>query len=390
MDNVKLHSIAIRLINARASIIQKHPFFGRLLLHLPFAFEECETAYTDMKKIVFDPSFADTLNDSELCFVILHECMHCVLKHCTRSSGKLSLLYNIACDMVVNSIIIEAMGVDYISIDGESPMHIAPNGEEGRLYSSDEIYQMLLNYSIDEILHNYEANTFDKHDIWQKIMADSILDGIWNGYIADASIAAGSGSGIPNSVERLIKNVEQYSKLNWKQILHDFIQYDKYDYLYSKPDRRFSEDIIMPSFAENDSDTCVDKMWFVIDTSGSISNELLSEAINEVFSAVNQVNNLSGFMSFFDCELSEPTPFESVKDLEKLVPIGGGGTSFHIIFERMSEYFDEMPRAIIIITDGFAKFPDEKVSNGIPVFWIISDSDVEPPWGECVHIYTEQ
>ena len=30
MDNVKLHSIAIRLINARASIIQKHPFFGNL------------------------------------------------------------------------------------------------------------------------------------------------------------------------------------------------------------------------------------------------------------------------------------------------------------------------------------------------------------------------
>ena len=57
---------------------------------------------------------------------------------------------------------------------------------------------------------------------------------------------------------------------------------------------------------------------------------------------------------------------------------------------KMLEYFDEMPRAIIIITDGFAKFPDEKVSNGIPVFWIISDSDVEPPWGECIHIYTEQ
>lgn len=390
MDNVKLHSIAIRLINVRASIIQRHPFFGRLLLHLPFAFEECETAYTDMKKIVFDPSFADTLNDSELCFVMLHECMHCALKHCTRSDGKLNLLYNIACDMVVNSIIIEAMGVDDICIAGEIPMHIAPNGKESRLYSADEIYQMLLNHSIDEILHNYETNTFDKHDIWQKNMADSILEGIWNGYITDASKTAGSGSGIPNSIERLIKNVKRKSKLSWKQILHDFIQYDKYDYLYSKPDRRFSEDIIMPSFSENDSDACVDKMWFVIDTSDSISSEVLSEAINEVYSAVNQINNLSGFMSFFDCELSEPIPFESIKDLEKIVPIGGGGTSFHIIFERMSEYFDEMPRAIIIITDGFAKFPDENASNDIPVFWIIADSDIRPPWGESIHIYTEQ
>ena len=56
----------------------------------------------------------------------------------------------------------------------------------------------------------------------------------------------------------------------------------------------------------------------------------------------------------------------------------------------MSEYFDEMPRAIIIITDGFAEFPDEKVSKDIPVFWIITDSNVQPPWGESIHIYTDQ
>lgn len=389
MDNTKLRALAARLIDTRSNIIQKQPFFGRILMNTPFAFEKCETAYTDMRKIVFDPSFIDTLDDSELCFLMLHECMHCVLKHCTRSSGKLSLLYNIACDIVVNSIIMEAMGVDDFNIAGETPMHIAPDGKEGRLYSADEIYQMLLNNSVDDILSNYKDGSFDNHDIWQEIIADSILEDIWNGYINNASKLADNGSGIPNSIERLIKKIEKDSKIDWKQILHDFIQYDKYDYIYSKPDKRFTNDIIMPSFCESDENTTVDRIWFVIDTSGSISDALVSEAVNEVNCAINQVSNLSGFISFFDCEISDPIPFDNVTDLDKIVPIGGGGTSFHIIFEHISDYFEELPRAIIIMTDGYADFPDESVSNNIPVFWIITDSDAEPPWGECVHIYSE-
>ena len=84
MDRNQMNTLALRLLNLRAAIIKEYPFFGRLLLRLPFGFEECGTAYTDMRKIVFDPAFADELSDAELRFVMLHECMHCVLNHCIR------------------------------------------------------------------------------------------------------------------------------------------------------------------------------------------------------------------------------------------------------------------------------------------------------------------
>lgn len=87
---------------ARARLVQRHPFFGKLLLRLRYRFAPCGTACTDMENIIFDIDFLGKLSDSELEFVLLHEVMHCVLQHCLRGKGKINLIYNIACDIVVN------------------------------------------------------------------------------------------------------------------------------------------------------------------------------------------------------------------------------------------------------------------------------------------------
>lgn len=143
----------------------------------------------------------------------------------------------------------------------------------------------------------------------------------------------------------------------------------------------------MPSFQENVYGDKADKLWFLIDTSGSISDDALSEAFHEVKDAVEQIDNLSGELSFFDTEVSEPEQFESVDDLISIKPIGGGGTSFRAIFKFMEDHYeDDLPTAVIILTDGYADFPEEDAACGLPVMWIIIDSDVETPWGECIHI----
>ena len=42
----------------------------------------------------------------------------------------------------------------------------------------------------------------------------------------------------------------------------------------------------------------------------------------------------------------------------------------------------EVPRAMIIMTDGYAPFPPEQEAMGIPVLWLIFGTDVRPPWGK--------
>lgn len=73
--------------------------------------------------------------------------------------------------------------------------------------------------------------------------------------------------------------------------------------------------------------------------------------------------------------------------LSDIKPVGGGGTSFRSIFRYMADNMQEiLPTAIVIMTDGYADWPEEKMTQGIPVMWIIIDTDREPPWGVVVHI----
>ena len=389
IEQERIKAIAPRLIGVRARLLSTHPFFGRLLLHLQLGFAECGTAFTDMKRVVFDPKFAEKLGEGELRFVFLHELMHCVLHHCTRGRSLRPHLYNIACDIVVNSLIMETLGVREYVIDGEEVMHLAPNGKEGRLYSAEEVYEMLLKAPPEEIQKQYGKSGFDKHIIWEQIL-DSMSDDEWDQYIKEATSVAGSGTGIPYSIGRYLKDIAHTPKTNWRQLLHDFIQHDRNDYIYSVPDRRFQGDFIMPSFQENVYGDRVDKLWFLVDTSGSISDDALSEAFHEIKDAVEQIDNLSGELSFFDTEVSEPELFESADELNRIKPIGGGGTSFKAIFRFMKEHYeDDLPTAVIILTDGYADFPEEDVASGLPVMWIIIDSEVEAPWGECIHLESD-
>lgn len=390
MDQLQLKATAARLTDIRADMLKRQPFFGRLLLRLSFGFADCGTAYTDMRRIVFDPSFAARLDESQLSFLLMHELMHCVLKHCTRGSGKLPLLYNIACDIVVNSIILEALGMDEMLLDGSPAMHLAPDGEEGRNYSAEEVYQMLLHQPDEERSKLGSDGLFDSHAIWKEIFSDSILEETWDQHTASAARSAGFGSGIPEGIKRIVKEIERTPRINWRQVLHDFIRHDRSDYCFTPPDRRFSDAFILPAFQENANGAAVDRIWFVVDTSGSVGDATLATVLREIESAVEQVEHMSGYLSFFDCDVTEPVPFATQEELSSVEPVGGGGTSFAKIFESMKEYYrDELPAAVIILTDGYARFPAEETALDVPVFWIIVDSEVKPPWGEYVRLHTD-
>lgn len=66
---------------------------------------------------------------------------------------------------------------------------------------------------------------------------------------------------------------------------------------------------------------------------------------------------------------------------------GGGGTDFQIIFEYVFHHMsDKLPASIIILSDGDAPFPLEKLAGGIPVLWLLNNEEVNPPWGKVARI----
>lgn len=124
MNETKVKHTIKRMTEERALLIKNNPFFGHLSMGLQLACAPCQTACTDGSRLIFDPAFAEKLSDQELQFVILHEVLHCVFRHCIRGKGLHSELYNIACDIVVNSTILAMWGLDSMMIAGEEAMHL--------------------------------------------------------------------------------------------------------------------------------------------------------------------------------------------------------------------------------------------------------------------------
>ena len=410
-DKNEIQKYINRLLLSRIRILDDYGFYGLLLMHIIFSIDEnCATAATNGRRIYFGPRFLDALSDSELDFVMMHEILHVVLLHVLRGEELDNDCFNTACDTVVNSIIMLERGqTQAIKLKkfGEV-IHLAPDGKEGRLYTAEEIYEMLTpkkrktvqkaasaeGRAVKEQGKISDKEPFaDDHTRWGTIMEEeTVLRDVWIKNVMDAAEAISlhnnlKGRGVlPAFVKRIIDRLKN-PQIDWRTILNDFIQEEINDYSFFPPDRRFDDSpFFLPDF--NEKDEQIRNILFMIDTSGSMSDEEVTAAYSEVYGAIEQFGGkLRGKLGFFDAAIIEPIPFESANELKLIKAAGGGGTDFMIIFEYVARYMeDDLPASIIIMTDGFAPFPEKRLANGIPVLWLLCNNEVQPPWGKVARI----
>lgn len=396
--NCNEQALAGRLISTRSAILMKDAFYGNLLMHLELQLADCGTACTDMRFIRFDPEFMEHLNEQDLEFVMRHELLHCVLQHPLRGRGLHHRMYNIACDIVVNSAILRAMENPTLFLTDEAipVMHLAPDGREGADCSAEEIYDMLrLKYGDlpDDLMRQALEKDFgkrlDSHEEWDDMEEETLLAAEWRDILRKECERLDSPEEIPPVIREWLNRDDYQSKIDWRRILHDFLQssVDYMDYTFHPPDRRFADsEYIFPAFSPVDAESIHD-LWLLVDTSGSISDEDLRMVYGEVRSCLDMFPGFQGTISFFDTQVTDPVPLTSVGDLEKILPEGGGGTSFEAIFQYMKDNLSEnLPASIVVMTDGWAVCPEEESTMGVPVLWILKDPPFDPPWGISVHI----
>jgi predicted metal-dependent peptidase len=173
-------------------------------------------------------------------------------------------------------------------------------------------------------------------------------------------------------------------KTDWRTILNDFVQEETVDYSFTPPDRRFSESpFLLPDF--NETDEIVRNVLFMIDKSGSMTDKEVAQAYSEIKGAIDQFGGrLAGWLGFFDAKVVPPVPFGSESEFRMIRPKGGGGTSFHAVFDYIAEEMSGMEiSSIVILTDGYAPFPPPEATMGIPVLWMINNDHITPPWGRA-------
>ena len=233
--------------------------------------------------------------------------------------------------------------------------------------------------------------TMDDHTFWEGDDEIAGQQDVWLQRMINAtdivSSMGGAGRGTtPLAAERIVEELKN-PLLDWRTILNDFVQEEICDYSFSPPDRRMEDSpFFLPNF--NEKDEKAKDILFMIDTSGSMSDGQITRCYSEIYGAIGQFNGkLQGKLGFFDATVVEPTAFEDEDEFKIIRPKGGGGTSFHIIFEYVEKFMeDEPPVSIVILTDGFAPWPEEADALGIPVLWIINNEQAQPPWGKVARL----
>jgi predicted metal-dependent peptidase len=358
-----------RIVKARAQLVLREPFFGRLVLRLDMVEDpKAPTAWTDGRRIGYNPAFIDGLKDEELQGLLAHEVMHCANLHPYRREARGPAKWNMAADFAINGILLNSgfklpKGVLYDSAwDGDAAERIynalpdPPPGSNGG--------------ALDEVRDGQGEDGKAQGAGGAQQAAEE-----WREAVVQAATAAKQAGKLPAGMERLVRRVSM-GRVDWRSLLRQFLnQVRASDYSWSRPSRRhISSGLILPSMRSIEAGLIV----FAFDTSGSMNEPILKASWAECVSALEDIRPEAELI-MCDAKVQRVDHVEPGDPLpDELNMPGGGGTDFRPIFERI-ESEGWSPACLVVFTDLDGRFP--KAAPLYPVLWIADNDRRQAPFG---------
>lgn len=391
-----------RIEKALTILVLDQPFFAVLAMRLQnIESKEIETFATDGTRLFINPDFCATLSDQEIVTVLAHEVLHCALGHIVRMpAGADMKTWNIAADNEVNWQLEEVNKKSGLNpFPWPSCGKILEDRFEGQ--AAEIIYNTLANEKPKEQKGNQskqgtsgqkkgksKSQGQDQAGETKKSFGEIIpvpqdqkeeLKQVWERAIVQADKMARERGNIPSAIKELIEEITT-TKIDWKSLLRDYLSATaKEDYSFQHANMRYADtDFLLPSLHNEKPGHLV----FAIDTSGSISRELLTEYIAEAQRALDELEPEKLTVIYIDAaiqSLREYQPGDKI-DLEIL---GGGGTDFRPVFEAMNKA-DDMPKVVVYLTDLAGQFPTE--CPEYQTLWITETKGQAVPFGEVIEV----
>jgi predicted metal-dependent peptidase len=358
---------------AKIALLLDQPFFGSLLMNLECRKAPVETMSTNGKDLKWSEKFVEILQPVEIKSVLAHEVLHCALLHHLRRGNRDTKAWNVACDYVVNQIIIDSPGFQLPQGALIDPSFKGKCAEE--LYQEPQPGDKQNNKPGQGSPSCGEVEDSPEQSDESKVKEE---EANWKVALTQATNMAKAMGKLPAGMERLVEEVLN-PKTPWQEVLKNLVrEIFKNDYCWSRPNRRYLQSgFIMPSlYSEN-----LGPLVIGIDTSGSIDDTLLNKFISEVESIVHECRPSKVILIDCDTEIGKIQEFEPGDILPRKFG-GGGGTSFRPVFDYVKTIED--PVGLIYLTDLEGSFPKEEPSY--PVFWATYGGCSRYPWGTLVPI----
>jgi predicted metal-dependent peptidase len=176
-------------------------------------------------------------------------------------------------------------------------------------------------------------------------------------------------------------------KVDWRKELAAMVRHavadiaGANDYSYRRPSRRQGQvgngKVVLPSLRRP-----VPSVAVVVDTSGSISEEMLSQALTEISGILKGLGQREG-VHVLACD-SQVQTYHRVFRPEQVRLAGGGGTNMGAGLNAAAK-LRPTPQVCIIITDGYTPWPDQPPRE-MQVIVALTDDGKSPKWAKTIRM----
>lgn len=425
------------MIVAKTRLLKDYPFWGILSMGLRLVEDTSgyiPTMAVDGRHLFYSADFALKLNRGERVYAVGHEILHCLLAHAgernrgmshadfdpsekdpqkMKEQSERAKLWNFANDYIVNDELIIGKVGEFITT---IPIL---HDTKFRGWSSEQVYDHLIEHPEER---PQDAQQFDQHieieiveddedtedsegqngnpqdgrptkikmkrSEWEKMKQEWKENTIRAAAAQKEAEARGEcAGGLPAGIQRLLDDLTK-PVVNWKNILRRYVmQIMSYDYSFARPNKNFFNDgLTLPGFR---SPHDMLDIVIAVDTSGSISQEQLTDFISEMDGIMKSFPAYCIKAWCFDGAVVEDSVTVVKKgdghmdDIKKFAERigGGGGTDFEVNWQFMKEEGIK-PKLFLFLTDGmpFGSWGWPSYQTGFPtIFLIIGNQRTEAP-----------
>lgn len=431
------HEARTALSRARSALLLREPFFGWLAMRLHLqADESCTQLWTDGKTLGFHPAFAATLPLDRLLGALAHEVLHLACGHHIRRGGRDAALWNEACDVVVNALLLDAgfrlpegfvqrPSLAGLSADAVYAVLQQERGSAGNTFAGDAQPGSAVSARSEERETTAgSGRTRPREGPPQKKQSEDAPDDgtgrqsasrtqgrrepvpVFSGEVRDAPALhratdpgveadprhemerdvrealrrARHAGRIPAGFARLWRR-ECAGQTDWAALLRRFVaQCAENDFTWCTPNRRF---LHTGCYLPGRRDVRIPCLAVALDCSGSVDTAALSAFMRELEQALLPYD-AEAVILCHDCRVQSVMRGQGRAILHRIQPQGGGGTDYRPVGRWLEEH-GLRPACLIWFTDMECDlFPPEPPC---PTLWLVwGGNDRQPPFGQRVSL----